>query len=460
MSLINFFSLKLEITKLSQYLPGGRIFEAKSQPTSVIYKLLEVVSTEISRFLSVLRDIELEHFPGTTTAFIEEWEKALGIPDQCFNTTGSIDQRRKQILMKYAFMNVTTVEDFVRLGNLLGFPIRIVPGRQFLESPVPLKEIVFTMKIILPSTNTVSVFDHIFDFPFNDPNNSLVQCVINRVKPANVNIIYEFETIPPEDVSESVDYGGIYGAISGLAGLKFFGDPDALNSTTGDAIKSFTDLSGNDNHIVQGISASQPLLVLPESIAFPVMTPVPTLGGQRALSFDGTDDFYTIPVGAIPSGNSDFSIYLLINCLVYSGKPLLYFGDYSIVSPTSFSFTGWDEPSFNTQWASCFVTDYGVTAGLGSDMYRQWGLVSIRHDSSTNTMYLNYDATTGSFAASFVMPGDLNILTTGFFRHLMGNDAGNWVQGLVGFLAIYHAFHDNSEQASVVSAIDADKSFL
>ncbi len=195
MSLINFASLSLEIEKLSQYLPGGRIFEAKSQPNSIMHKLLEIVSTEISRFLSVLRDIELEHFPGTTTAFIEEWEKALGIPDQCFKTDGSIAQRRNQILMKYAFMNVTTVEDFVRLGNLLGFNIRVVPGRQFLTSPTPDKEIAFTMKVILPSTNTVSVFDHIFDFPFQDPNNTLVQCVINRVKPANVNVVYEFELL-------------------------------------------------------------------------------------------------------------------------------------------------------------------------------------------------------------------------------------------------------------------------
>lgn len=186
-------------TILAQYLPNGKLFEAKVVPGTVMYKLLFGLAAEIKRAADTLCELEDQHFPETTDAFITEWETALGIPDDCFPGTGEPTERRLHILLKLIYMQASTVEDFVKISQLLGFDIEIIPGVEYkgfvFDFPFSFssaKEARFTMYVKLLATNQPSVFQTTFPITFTKPANQLLQCIIDKIKPANVLVIYEY----------------------------------------------------------------------------------------------------------------------------------------------------------------------------------------------------------------------------------------------------------------------------
>lgn len=121
------------LQSLAAYLPGGELFQAAFIPGSNFNTLLAGLSGELLRAENYLFLYNSEFIPDETTVFIEEWESAVGIPDDCFTTTATEtnEVRRRNILVKLASLGVQTVGDFENLAVLLGFPdVIVLPGMQ------------------------------------------------------------------------------------------------------------------------------------------------------------------------------------------------------------------------------------------------------------------------------------------------------------------------------------------
>lgn len=181
---------------LAKYLPGGRAFQQAQRSTSNFHKFLKGLACELVLADGYLRTYEQEIIPDQTVLFLAEWEKAVGIPDDCFPGTADIDTRRTHVLVKLASLGVQTAQDFVDLAALFGITVTV-------ESALPSSIFPFTFPILFLTTTearftilvtfTVTInnsFPLVFPFVFGDPIIGILRCLYSKLKPANCNLIF------------------------------------------------------------------------------------------------------------------------------------------------------------------------------------------------------------------------------------------------------------------------------
>ena len=181
---------------LAAYMPGGPLFAAKYLQDSNYRKLFRGMAGELFRANGLLREYDI--LPDTTIKFIAEWESALGIPDACFKGTGTINERRRDVLAKLAALGVQTAQDFVDLAAIFNVDVTVrggsVNGCFPLVFPIILFDTEKDARLTIIVQFTVDVanrFPLTFPFPFGDGDISLIECVFRRLKPANCDILFE-----------------------------------------------------------------------------------------------------------------------------------------------------------------------------------------------------------------------------------------------------------------------------
>ena len=183
---------------LADYLPGGRLFESARVSDSNFRKLLLGLAGELFTAEGYLKTIANEYDINTTSLFIDEWEAALGVPDLCFSGTGTLDDRRRDVLIKLASLGVQTVDDFEALGDILGVSVTVGPGIDF-STVFPMtfpaiffntgKEARFTI-IVDFTVEAANEFPLTFPFTFGSSDIAILECLFNKLKPANCDIIF------------------------------------------------------------------------------------------------------------------------------------------------------------------------------------------------------------------------------------------------------------------------------
>ncbi len=183
------------VQALADYLPNGRLFEAKNIADSNFRQLLRGIAGELFTAQGYLNTLEQEYFPDQTTLFIEEWEQALGIPDDCFPGEGTISERRRDILLKLTSLGVQTVDDFYALAAIFGEAVEIYPLINVAFPPyavpfTPINEQQARFTVVVDGVGTVENFPP-YDVPFDlfDDQNVL-KCLFDKTIPENCTILY------------------------------------------------------------------------------------------------------------------------------------------------------------------------------------------------------------------------------------------------------------------------------
>ena len=182
---------------LAAFMPGGRVFAAKGEADSTLRKYLNGLSKELFRIDEQMNLMSEDHDINLTVNFLEQWESAVGIPDDCFDTSGTIEERRFNVLAKLAKMNLTTEQDFIDLASLYGINITITQGAIAGIFPMTFpitffasaKEARFTM--IVTFDTTLETFPLTFPITFGESTIGTIKCLFNKSKPANVQIVYQ-----------------------------------------------------------------------------------------------------------------------------------------------------------------------------------------------------------------------------------------------------------------------------
>lgn len=187
---------------LVAYLPNGRVFAAKNIEGSNLRNLFSAFAKEFGRLQNKIYEISVEDDLANTTNLINEWESSLQIPDTCLKVLNvPIEQRRKQIVAKFALMNITTEQDWINLAWFFGFRIKIDYGTTFglftMTFPLYLsgskRAARFTMIItFLGLYKPRNVFTTKFPIVFDETKNFMI-CLFKKLKPANVNIHFRWE---------------------------------------------------------------------------------------------------------------------------------------------------------------------------------------------------------------------------------------------------------------------------
>jgi uncharacterized protein YmfQ (DUF2313 family) len=184
--------------RLADYLPGGRVFQARNIHDSNLRKLLRGLARELFTADGYLRDFQEDIAPSVTTYFIDEWERALGIPDDCFSGSGTLSERRAAVLIKLASLGVQTADDFVELAAVFGLTVEVVSGSVSGVFPLSFPVLVFgtaedarftiIVNIETPLTES-ETFPFAFPIPFGTKEVGLLRCMFSKLVPANCNLI-------------------------------------------------------------------------------------------------------------------------------------------------------------------------------------------------------------------------------------------------------------------------------
>lgn len=189
----------------ADYLLSDNLHRAKNIRLSNFRTLLESFSHEFTRVEAKLQELVDEYYPPDTSNLIEEWERALGIPDGCFKVENvTLEFRRKQVIAKLALMNLTTTPDFVELAAFFGVQIIIKNGSEngttfpfefpsmfFLND----KDAKFTMIVVfLNIPQPTNLFPFTFPASFEEKTlEDFILCLFEQLAPAPVRVEATFK---------------------------------------------------------------------------------------------------------------------------------------------------------------------------------------------------------------------------------------------------------------------------
>ena len=196
--MIKLHDIEEQTDSLASYLPTGRLFESAWIGDSNFRKLLTGFAGELFNAEGLIKQYQDEYAPDTTTNFIAEWENALGIPDDCFSGSGTITERRRDVMIKLASLGVQTEADYIALADLLGVTIEVIAGAEIGTFPYIFPLIFFENErharftlVIRYTVQEASRFPLTFPFIFGDSTIALLECIFRKVTPSNVNLLFD-----------------------------------------------------------------------------------------------------------------------------------------------------------------------------------------------------------------------------------------------------------------------------
>lgn len=198
-------SISDQADHIADYLPDDETFEGKIVANTNIRKILEVLGVQANRFEELLNIFTIEMDPSCAVHILEEWEKMLGIPDDCFSVDGeTLVNRQRNALIKLARMSVQTNEDFTTLANSFGVTATVQSG---IDSGITFsggdQEARFTVVISFVGEET-EVFPYTFPIAFGSVLLGILECVFQKIKPANCNVRFIESDPPPSSVDGDI----------------------------------------------------------------------------------------------------------------------------------------------------------------------------------------------------------------------------------------------------------------
>lgn len=182
---------------IANHMPSGRAFGAKNVSGTNIRQFLLGLAKELIRVDALLVLFRSDILPDETEHFIDEWESAVDIPDSCLKGTGDNDERRLHIIAKLARMAIQTNPDFVDLANYFGISVTIESGSIHGAFPYTFPIVFYPdaraahhTLIINFSSPGEPTFPYTFPIVFGSNDLIRMQCIFNKLKPANVDITY------------------------------------------------------------------------------------------------------------------------------------------------------------------------------------------------------------------------------------------------------------------------------
>jgi hypothetical protein len=191
---------------LASHLPKGEAWSQGFVPTSNMGLLIAGLAVEFYRVEVLANTLFNEMDIRQADELITDWERSVGIPNECFNTLGTLDERRTQVELMFAnFGGVQKNEDFIRVAALFGFTIEKIPVTNTASAVFPLAfpfaffesatvaEHTLVYKIIGDVGTGSEFFPLPFPLPFSSTGRTFLQCLFEKLAPANVNVIIRTE---------------------------------------------------------------------------------------------------------------------------------------------------------------------------------------------------------------------------------------------------------------------------
>lgn len=189
---------------IQAHFPLGEFWNAVRMPGKKLYRLLQAFANAYEDMNEALCRLATELNPFKTTELLPEWETACGLPDPCLPKANTIEQRRAQVILRLSKRRWSTEQDWHDLAALFGLTIRITQGWR-VQQPALFERCLdawffdfkrlgrfYVYVDIMTGCGEPTGFDYDFDYNFDTISEQcgLFQCMLDRVKPACVVILW------------------------------------------------------------------------------------------------------------------------------------------------------------------------------------------------------------------------------------------------------------------------------
>lgn len=200
---------------LANLLPRGKLWQPKEQP--IFKKLLDSFAVELCRVEERAKDLLHEADPRQAFELLDDYERLLGLPDECSPEDPSLQDRRNQILRSLTNVGGLSKKFYEFIGLQLGFVITVenrvnfIVGRGTVGQPLSnyfnrtfvvgdtvgmqLKEIgwryYFNVEMPATAANFFVVGDTVGN-PLVLFSNPLIECTMKKLKPAHSAVTFTF----------------------------------------------------------------------------------------------------------------------------------------------------------------------------------------------------------------------------------------------------------------------------
>jgi uncharacterized protein YmfQ (DUF2313 family) len=179
-------SLLVSATQLAEHLPQGRAWGSKNIPDANLHKIIKSMAASFNRVQQQIELLSNELNIPLTNDLLPDWEASVGLPDDCQGIGQALAERRENVISRLRRLPIVTVADFEALGEeLSGEPVTVIPGT---DIDVPLDRH-SRFKLFVQFPNQVEGFIYDFEVPFGNFRSDIVQCVFEKIVPANVIVV-------------------------------------------------------------------------------------------------------------------------------------------------------------------------------------------------------------------------------------------------------------------------------
>lgn len=168
---------------------------------ALLTRLLSGLSGELARVDGRAWQIAEEADPRTVAELFADWERVAGLPDACavaFGGTQTAAQRRAALVGRLTTMGGQSPAYYIALAASIGYAIAITEFRAHtVEDDVNYAlygsawDFAWQVNAALNTINEITV-DMTVEDPLAAWGNSLLECVINRLKPTHTTLLFSY----------------------------------------------------------------------------------------------------------------------------------------------------------------------------------------------------------------------------------------------------------------------------
>lgn len=166
---------------------------------TVLGRLLEGLGVELWRVEDRARALLREADPRTTAELLADWERVAGLPDPCTGPLNSLAARRAALAARLGGLGGQSRAFFIALAASLGYTITITEFDAFqvglpVGQPLNGEDWEFAWQVNAPevSVRDFRVGAAVAGDALRDWGNDLLECAIERAKPAHTTVIFAY----------------------------------------------------------------------------------------------------------------------------------------------------------------------------------------------------------------------------------------------------------------------------
>lgn len=184
------------LSQLQALLPEGAAWSR--EPDATLTSVLTALAEEFARLDGNAVSLLDEADPRTTLDLLPEWERAFGLPDECADQVDTLAERREALTEKVTRIGNQSRQYYIDIASRLGYEVTITEFRghtvlNAVNDPLYSIDWIFTWRVNAPE-ETVRNFTVVsgVNEPLADWGNEILECAIERVKPAHTNVLFAY----------------------------------------------------------------------------------------------------------------------------------------------------------------------------------------------------------------------------------------------------------------------------